>query len=243
MFKNSEDNDTWKLDDFKKDVLSIDFHRILAADCRGNWLEQQLPQQRRLHPTTIKVKANEDAKEEYRQSLYKPKKNLHSCDLLIQGIPLNQEVPGNRLPKTGSRQILLHARELPAEGIFSHRGQKTEQQIKAILGAVLKQFQVDDIQNPPRIRHISSQCRFSRRGQRFPAQAEDFPPSQGSKLSRQDSKSVTCRDPCRGRPRKEIQSGVRLDRHIFLSIPVQRACQIKAEKIAKAGSQAHAQRR
>ncbi|KAK9030325.1 hypothetical protein V6N11_031753 [Hibiscus sabdariffa] len=30
MFKKSEDNDTWKLDDFKNDVHSIDFHRILA---------------------------------------------------------------------------------------------------------------------------------------------------------------------------------------------------------------------
>ncbi|KAK8698604.1 hypothetical protein V6N13_114716 [Hibiscus sabdariffa] len=49
MLKKSEDNDTWKLDDFKKDVPSIDFHRILAEDCHGNWVEQQLPQQRRLH--------------------------------------------------------------------------------------------------------------------------------------------------------------------------------------------------
>ncbi|KAK9029003.1 hypothetical protein V6N11_026133 [Hibiscus sabdariffa] len=94
-----------------------------------------------------------------------------------------------------------------------------------------------------RIRHISCQCRFSRRGRRFPAKAEDFTPSQGSKLSRQDSKSVTCRDLYRGRPGQEIQSGVRLDRHIFMSIPVQRACQIEAEKIAEVGSQAHAQRR
>ncbi|KAK8597011.1 hypothetical protein V6N12_065488 [Hibiscus sabdariffa] len=94
-----------------------------------------------------------------------------------------------------------------------------------------------------RIRHISCQPRFSRRGRRFPAEAEDFPSSQGSKLSRQDSKSVTCRDPCRGRPGQEIQSGVRLDQHIFLSISVQRACQFEAEKIANAGSQAHAQGR
>ncbi|KAK8701848.1 hypothetical protein V6N13_020226 [Hibiscus sabdariffa] len=71
-----------------------------------------------------------------------------------------------------------------------------------------------------RIRHISCQPRFSRRGRRFPAEAEDFPPSQGSKLSLQDSKSVTCRDPCRGRPGQEIQSGVRLDQHIFMSISV-----------------------
>ncbi|KAK8658496.1 hypothetical protein V6N13_036701 [Hibiscus sabdariffa] len=58
MFKKSEDNDTWKLDDFKKDVPSIDFHRILAEDCHSNWVEQQLPQQRRLHQTMMEVKAN-----------------------------------------------------------------------------------------------------------------------------------------------------------------------------------------
>ncbi|KAK8624550.1 hypothetical protein V6N13_065887 [Hibiscus sabdariffa] len=59
MFKKSEDNDTWKLDDFRNDVPSIDFQRILAEDCHGNWLEQQLPQQRRLHPTMLEVNANE----------------------------------------------------------------------------------------------------------------------------------------------------------------------------------------
>ncbi|KAK8978846.1 hypothetical protein V6N11_034754 [Hibiscus sabdariffa] len=59
MFKKSEDNDTWKIDDFKKNVPSIDFQRILAEDYHGNWLEQQLPQQRRLHPTMLEVKANE----------------------------------------------------------------------------------------------------------------------------------------------------------------------------------------
>ncbi|KAK8590338.1 hypothetical protein V6N13_057231 [Hibiscus sabdariffa] len=58
MLKKSEDNDTWKLDDFKKDVPSIDFNRILAEDCHGNWVEQQLPQQRRLHQTMMEVKAN-----------------------------------------------------------------------------------------------------------------------------------------------------------------------------------------
>ncbi|KAK9042850.1 hypothetical protein V6N11_071205 [Hibiscus sabdariffa] len=36
MFKKSDDNDTWKLNDFKKDVPSIDFHRILAEDCHDN---------------------------------------------------------------------------------------------------------------------------------------------------------------------------------------------------------------
>ncbi|KAK8536020.1 hypothetical protein V6N12_012682 [Hibiscus sabdariffa] len=59
MFKKSEDNDTWKIDDFKKNVPSIDFQGILVEDCHGNWLEQQLPQQRRLHPTMLEVNANE----------------------------------------------------------------------------------------------------------------------------------------------------------------------------------------
>ncbi|KAK8599923.1 hypothetical protein V6N12_049789 [Hibiscus sabdariffa] len=59
MFKKSEDNDTWKLNDFKKDVPSIDFHIILAEDCHGNWLEQQLPQHKRLHPTMMEVNENE----------------------------------------------------------------------------------------------------------------------------------------------------------------------------------------
>ncbi|KAK9027817.1 hypothetical protein V6N11_067639 [Hibiscus sabdariffa] len=35
MFKKSEDNDTWKIDDFKKNVPSIDFQRILAKDYHG----------------------------------------------------------------------------------------------------------------------------------------------------------------------------------------------------------------
>ncbi|KAK8685926.1 hypothetical protein V6N13_124957 [Hibiscus sabdariffa] len=59
MIKKSEDNDTWKLDDFKKVLPSIDFHKLLAKDCHDNWLEQQLPQQRRLHPTMMEVNANE----------------------------------------------------------------------------------------------------------------------------------------------------------------------------------------
>ncbi|KAK8590163.1 hypothetical protein V6N12_024546 [Hibiscus sabdariffa] len=59
MFKKSEDNDTWKIDDFKKNVPSINFQRILAEDYHGNWLEQQLPQQRRIHPTMLEVNANE----------------------------------------------------------------------------------------------------------------------------------------------------------------------------------------
>ncbi|KAK8511846.1 hypothetical protein V6N12_000886 [Hibiscus sabdariffa] len=59
MFKKSGDNDTWRLDDFKNDVHSIYFHKILAEDCHNNWLEQQLPQQRRLHQTMMELKANE----------------------------------------------------------------------------------------------------------------------------------------------------------------------------------------
>ncbi|KAK8690738.1 hypothetical protein V6N13_074265 [Hibiscus sabdariffa] len=59
MFKKFEENDTCKLNDFKNDVHSIDFHRILAEDCHDNWVEQQLPQQRRPHPTMMEVNAIE----------------------------------------------------------------------------------------------------------------------------------------------------------------------------------------
>ena len=31
------------LEDFKKDNSSLDLHRILAKECHGNWLSQQLP--------------------------------------------------------------------------------------------------------------------------------------------------------------------------------------------------------
>ncbi|KAK9000900.1 hypothetical protein V6N11_081381 [Hibiscus sabdariffa] len=58
LCKKSEDNDTWKIDDFQN-VPSIDFHRILAEVCHDNWLEQQLPQQRRLQPTMMEINANE----------------------------------------------------------------------------------------------------------------------------------------------------------------------------------------
>ncbi|KAK8975631.1 hypothetical protein V6N11_005007 [Hibiscus sabdariffa] len=393
MFKKSEDNDTWKIDDFKKNVPSIDFQRILAEDCHGNWLEQQLPQQRRLHLTMLEVKANEVIKwldvikifpnhmfmpsgTIARWSVYmhfKGERNKETSTMAAQRevakIPLAQvflgrivtrwrvrmdyknrttinidlpaqvptaahylaeipatvtpaqvpaaayylpkflptvpatalppkadlarridrskrrrltfmayprefnktiiqvikdkfqesstrsqclnrnsahfsalashtnkieiEVPGNRLPETSSRRILLHARGACSRLMTFRTRQGSNYGIGR--GRVGEPAMAD----LSRIRHISCKPRFSRRGRRFPAQAEDFPPSQGSKLSRQDSKSITCR----GRPGQEIQSGVRLDHHIFLSISVQRACQFDAEKIAKAGSQAHAQER
>ncbi|KAK8597243.1 hypothetical protein V6N13_001884 [Hibiscus sabdariffa] len=49
----------------------------------------------------------------------------------------------------------------------------------------------------------------------------------------------TCR---RHLPRlgRNMQKGMRSDQHIFLSIPVQRACRKKAEKTNKVESQAHA---
>ncbi|KAK8554348.1 hypothetical protein V6N12_031312 [Hibiscus sabdariffa] len=48
----------------------------------------------------------------------------------------------------------------------------------------------------------------------------------------------TCR---RHLPRqgRKIQKGMRSDQHIFLSIPVQRACRKKAEKTIRVESQAH----
>ncbi|KAL4362564.1 hypothetical protein GQ457_04G013680 [Hibiscus cannabinus] len=55
----SEENYGWKLEDFKRDSHSFNLHRIVAEDCYCNWLEQQLPRQRRLHPTIMEVNENE----------------------------------------------------------------------------------------------------------------------------------------------------------------------------------------
>ncbi|KAK8652151.1 hypothetical protein V6N13_061173 [Hibiscus sabdariffa] len=135
--------------------------------------------------------------------------------------------------------------ELPAEGIFPHR------RVENGAADLMPDWELYCSSSSP---DLPAQAEDSRHGrfeqnqtyflptQIFPPRPK-IPPSQGSKLSRQNSKSVTCRDPCRGRPGQEIQSGVRLDQHIFMSISVQRACQFDAEKIAKAGSQAHVQGR
>ncbi|KAL4304055.1 hypothetical protein GQ457_10G010790 [Hibiscus cannabinus] len=58
MIEKFEENYGWKLENFKIDSPSLDLHRILAEDCHGNWLEQQLPRQRKLHPTMMEINEN-----------------------------------------------------------------------------------------------------------------------------------------------------------------------------------------
>ncbi|KAK8584037.1 hypothetical protein V6N12_068288 [Hibiscus sabdariffa] len=62
MIVKSKENYGWKLEDFETDSPSLDLHRILAEDCHDNWLEQQLPRQRRLHQTMMKADENEVSK-------------------------------------------------------------------------------------------------------------------------------------------------------------------------------------
>ncbi|KAK8618170.1 hypothetical protein V6N13_116038 [Hibiscus sabdariffa] len=59
MIKKSEENDGCMLEYFKRDGPSLGLHRILVEDCYSNWREQQLPQQRRLHPTKMEDDENE----------------------------------------------------------------------------------------------------------------------------------------------------------------------------------------
>ncbi|KAL4308304.1 hypothetical protein GQ457_01G000050 [Hibiscus cannabinus] len=58
MIEKSEEIDGCMLEDFKRDDPSLGLHRILVEDCYSNWWEQQLPQQRRLHPTKMEVDKN-----------------------------------------------------------------------------------------------------------------------------------------------------------------------------------------
>ncbi|KAL4301674.1 hypothetical protein GQ457_10G014170 [Hibiscus cannabinus] len=58
MMIKSEESYGWKFENFKTDSPSLDLHKILAEDCHGNWLEQQLSRQRRLHPTMMEVNEN-----------------------------------------------------------------------------------------------------------------------------------------------------------------------------------------
>ncbi|KAL4301678.1 hypothetical protein GQ457_10G009180 [Hibiscus cannabinus] len=59
MIEKSEENDGCMFEDFKRDGPSLGLHRILVEDCYSNWPEQQLPQQRRLHPTKMEDDKNE----------------------------------------------------------------------------------------------------------------------------------------------------------------------------------------
>ncbi|KAL4366455.1 hypothetical protein GQ457_05G021720 [Hibiscus cannabinus] len=59
MIEKSEENDGCMLEDFKRDSTSLGLHQILVEDCYNNLREQQLPQQRRLHPTKMEDDKNE----------------------------------------------------------------------------------------------------------------------------------------------------------------------------------------
>ncbi|KAL4312307.1 hypothetical protein GQ457_01G016540 [Hibiscus cannabinus] len=59
MIEKSEEISGSMLENFKRDGPSFGLHRILEEDCYSNWREQQLPQQRRLHPTKMEDDKNE----------------------------------------------------------------------------------------------------------------------------------------------------------------------------------------
>ncbi|KAL4351389.1 hypothetical protein GQ457_06G010640 [Hibiscus cannabinus] len=59
IIEKFEENGGWMREEFKTYSPSLDLNIILAEECHGNWLEQQLPQQRRLHPTMLEVDDNE----------------------------------------------------------------------------------------------------------------------------------------------------------------------------------------
>ncbi|KAL4290790.1 hypothetical protein GQ457_14G013030 [Hibiscus cannabinus] len=58
MITKSRENYELKLEDFNIDSPSFNLHKIVTEDCYSNWLEQQLPRQRRLHPTMMEVNKN-----------------------------------------------------------------------------------------------------------------------------------------------------------------------------------------
>ncbi|KAK8508931.1 hypothetical protein V6N12_058077 [Hibiscus sabdariffa] len=59
IIEKSEENGGWMGEEFKTYSPSLDLNKILAEDCHGNCLEQQLSRQRRLHPTMLEVDDNE----------------------------------------------------------------------------------------------------------------------------------------------------------------------------------------
>ncbi|KAK8578620.1 hypothetical protein V6N13_100448 [Hibiscus sabdariffa] len=58
MIEKSEEKGRQMREEFKTYGPSLDLHRIVAEDCHSNWLEHQLPRQRRLHPTMMEVNEN-----------------------------------------------------------------------------------------------------------------------------------------------------------------------------------------
>ncbi|KAL4361561.1 hypothetical protein GQ457_04G022890 [Hibiscus cannabinus] len=65
IIEKFEENGGWMSEEFKTYSPSLDLNRFLVEDCHGNWLEQQLPRQRRLHPTMLEVDDNESERVEF----------------------------------------------------------------------------------------------------------------------------------------------------------------------------------
>ncbi|KAL4335763.1 hypothetical protein GQ457_07G008410 [Hibiscus cannabinus] len=59
IIEKSEETGGWMREELKTYSPSLDLNRILAEDCHGNWLGQQLPRQRRLHPTMMEFGESE----------------------------------------------------------------------------------------------------------------------------------------------------------------------------------------
>ncbi|KAK8555328.1 hypothetical protein V6N12_009476 [Hibiscus sabdariffa] len=151
--------------DFKKAIIHVIKDKFPESSMRSQCLNRNLPTSLPWHhiPTRQKL----DAKEEYRQSLYKTEKKITQLRLVDSRNPVEP-----RITRRGH--------------IFPLKGRKQSGRFNARLGAVLKQFQVDDIQNPP------GQQLWHRPGQScpdFPAEAEDFPPR--PKIFRQ-AKAAKC---------------------------------------------------
>ncbi|KAL4325873.1 hypothetical protein GQ457_11G027760 [Hibiscus cannabinus] len=56
--EKSEETGGWMREEFKIYSPSLYLNIILAEDCHRNWLEHQLPRQRKLHPTMMEVNEN-----------------------------------------------------------------------------------------------------------------------------------------------------------------------------------------
>ncbi|KAL4312937.1 hypothetical protein GQ457_01G019430 [Hibiscus cannabinus] len=59
IIEKSEETGGWMREEFKTYSPSLDLNKILAEDCHGNWLWQQLPRQRRLHLTLMEFGESE----------------------------------------------------------------------------------------------------------------------------------------------------------------------------------------
>ncbi|KAL4296910.1 hypothetical protein GQ457_12G014960 [Hibiscus cannabinus] len=101
MIEKSEEISGCMLENFKRDGPSFGLHRILEEDCYSNCREQQLPQQRRLHPTKM-----EDDKNEL------------DCWKIPTLMALDEDVPA-KPPDGGTRTIA--AARLTLKGVLAER--------------------------------------------------------------------------------------------------------------------------